>query len=199
MSPTANRTPVDVRDDTALAVAFAEIDARQTLMEKSVTDKMSALTSAVEALSAEVRHVTRQVGEVAVLQHQQSTQNSEIGRLATSIGTLAGEFSSWKQQHETKNDVTATEVAEYRGGMRLTRLLVGIVGSVLMLTIAAVGFWVNRELYWIDKTFEAGKTARADLETRLRAAHDVDVARLQAQLAELRADRGQADTDRGAR
>lgn len=195
MSPPAG-SPVD---PTELAIGLAQVRADQSILQREVASSIQNLSSATDAVQAELRHIGSKLEDVARLQQQQANHSEGLDRAFKSIEKLANSFDSWRERHEGENRTTADCVTEFRGQFRGVWMAGGLVVALVTALATVAGTRINERFSDVEKWFADAKAERVAVEARRQAAHDKDVADLQKQITELQSQNQQLQATRGAR
>jgi len=182
-----------------LAVALTQLRADQTILQREVASSIQNLTSATDAMQAELRHVGAKLETVAHLQEKQVTHSEGLDRAFKAIEKLANSFEGWRERHEGENKVTSDCVTEFRGQIRGAWLAGGLV-VMLASTLSTVA-WnrINERFAENDKALAEARAERVAVEARRQSAHDRDMARVEKEMAEHRAALEKLQIGRGLR
>jgi hypothetical protein len=196
-----NSRPPPTVDD--LPLRLVQLEASQTMLQREVSQGVNNLTSAVQAVQAEQRHQSTQMGELVRLQQAFLDHSAGLDRLARAIEAQGQEFRSYREsQHaafeayrtaaNTAQQNVQREVTEFQGRFRGIWMAGGL--TVTLGTALVLLGWNQ-----LVTSIADAKAERVALEARRQAAHDADVARLQRQMDDTRARVDNLEGTRGAR
>lgn len=186
-------------DPTEYAVGLAELRADQRLLQREVATNIQNLTSATDAMQAELRHVGSKLEDVARLQEKQVNHSEGLDRAFKSIEKLAGSFDSWRERHEGENKVTSDCVTEFRGQFRGVWMAGGLVVALVSTLYGLAWTRINERFASMEALLADARAERVAVEARRQSTHDRDMQASQKQVAELAAEVEALQSTRGAR
>jgi hypothetical protein len=122
----------DLRDPQNVAIEITEQRGLLAMLSREVSTSNSNLSSTLQAVQADVRHMGDKLADVARLQHEQVSHSEGLGRAFQAIERLANEFSGWRKDHEDENDATSRKVTWFSGGVTVLTLVGGLLIAALL-------------------------------------------------------------------
>ena len=135
-----------------VALEITEQRGNLAMLAKETSTAIQNLTSSVNAMQGDLRHLSTQLGDVARLQQEHISHSEGLGRAFVAIEKLADEFSGWRKSHEQDNRVVSDRVTIFRGA------LIGF--SLVSALLVSVGVWA----YQRDEQVSAVERKRIEQE-----------------------------------